>query len=220
MGKRSLILIALLLAGAMPVWAQRGHTDLIIDAEGVRSTGHTEISRRAGTVSFDPRFDTGGGLGVGLDYYMSQHVSLEGKVSAVVSHVRIVSVGSDTVTKLDLGREQLYPVTALLKWHFTPTQTAIQPYIGAGVGHVVIRNIDRADLARLGASQIRFNDPTGLVVAAGLLLRTSHRWGLSADARYIPLETKSTVTAVGSGAPSERINLKPLIVGFGIAYRF
>jgi outer membrane protein W len=219
MHQRSLVLFALLLSGAMPAWAQKGHTDLIIDAEGVRSTGSTEVGTQAGA-SFDPRFRTGGGLGVGLDYYMSQHVSLEGKVSAIVSDVRIVSVRSDTVTKLDLGHEQLYPVTALLKWHFTPTQTAIQPYIGAGVGHVILRNIDRSDLARLGASEIRFDDPTGLVVAAGLVFRTSRRWGFSADARYIPLETKSTVTAVGSATPAERINLKPLIVSFGIAYRF
>jgi outer membrane protein W len=203
----------------MPAWAQKGHTDLIIDVEGVRSTGSTEGAGQVGT-SFDPRFQTGGGLGLGLDYYMSQHVSLEGKVSGVVSNVRIVSVRADTVTKLDLGHEQLYPVTALLKWHFTPTQTAIQPYIGAGVGHVILRNIDRSDLARLGASELRFDDPTGLVVAAGLVLRTSRRWGFSADARYIPLETKSTVTAVGSSAPAERLELRPLIVGFGIVYRF
>jgi outer membrane protein W len=174
MRRRPWILFVLLLAAALPAWAQRGHTDLIIDVEGVRSTATTEVPGQSG-VSFEPRFKTGGGLGVGLDYYMSQHVSLEGKVTGIISDVQIVAVRSDTVTRLDLGHEQLYPVTALLKWHFTPIQTAFQPYLGAGVGHVVIRNIDNSALTALGASEIRFNDPTGFVVAAGVLLRTSSK---------------------------------------------
>jgi len=219
MRRLTLLSISILLL-ASRLAAQTGTMDLIIDTEGVRRTGHTRVEFRPGTTALDPQFKTGGGLGVGLDYFLGDHFSLEGKVAGLVTRVHLRFIGADTVSTLDLKDAQLYPITAIIKWHFTPMRAAFQPYLGAGVGHVILRDIDTSTLRTINARELHFKDPTGLVVAGGVLVRVSRRWALSADARYIPLETKSTASLVGTNAETADLNLRPLMVGFGLAYRF
>src|SRR5205085_4219062 len=72
---------------ATPVMAQR-RVDLIFDVEGVRQNSKpsqfTPNERR-----FEPRFNTGGGLGLGVNWFMSDRLSLEAKASLLSSSVRL-----------------------------------------------------------------------------------------------------------------------------------
>ena len=210
---RRVATIVLLLAFAAPLLAQR-RVDLIIDAEGVRRTGrNTEFS--PGQTRFEPSFATGGGAGLGIDWFVSDRVSLEVKVAAVASKLRVRTVGSDFILVADLGRAQIYPVTALLKWHMNE-HGALRPYIGAGAGHIILRDVEKKTARFTG---ITFQDPTGLVLDAGLLLNLSKRWALSGDVRYVPIETSSRATFAGTSSSVE-LNVRPLIAGFGVAFHF
>jgi outer membrane protein W len=69
------------------------------------------------------------------------------------------------------------------------------------------------------ATGIHFDDPRGLVVDGGLEVNLSKRFGIYGDARYIPVETKSTASFVGTTS-AVQMNVRPLIVSGGIAWRF
>lgn len=208
--KRLLAALALMLA-ASPLAAQRA-LELIVDAEGVRRTAE-DVQFAPGRTRFVPTFATGGGVGAGVNLWLSDRVSLEAKVAGVESHLTVRSAGSDFVVNADLGHAQIYPVTAVVQWHPLEHGT-LRPYVGIGAAHIILRDIEhRSDL------NVRFNDPTGLVVDGGFRLRFSGKWSVIADARYVAIETRTKATFVGTSAATE-LHVRPLIVGIGVAYRF
>jgi len=209
---KQLLAFLVVAAIAAPAFAQR-HVEFFVDAEGVRPG--SKATFEPNVVRFEPKFDTGGGLGGGINLFFTDRVSLETKVAALESRLHLRRSGSDFVTVADLGYAQIYPITALLQWHMLEG-TAIRPYIGAGVGYVIMRNISRQTF---GLSGVKFDNPTGLVVDGGLELSLSKRWSVLGDARYTPIETRSNVTFVGAGSTA-RVDVKPLVVSAGIAYRF
>jgi outer membrane protein len=211
---KRLVTIALVLAAAIPLAAQR-RVDLILDLEGVRRTGKNDDTFAPGTLQFRPEFKTGGGLGGGVNWFFSDRLSMELKAAGFGSHLRVRATGSDFVTNIDLGTAQIYPISAILQWHMTEHGT-LRPYLGAGAAHIILHNINRQAGVINGVS---FQDPTGLVVDGGLELRMSPRWSLGADARYVPIESESRATFGGSNA-SVRMHVKPLIASFGIAYHY
>ena len=106
-------------------------------------------------------------------------------------------------------------MTALLKWHVLE-HGSLRPYLGLGVAYVILRDIERHTMRFSG---ITFQDPTGLAIDGGLLLDLSKRWALSGDVRYVPIETSARASFSGTQSSVE-LNVRPLIVGFGIAYHF
>ena len=86
------------------------------------------------------------------------------KVAGLASRLHLRRIGSDFAAVADLGYAQIYPITALLQWHMLEHGT-FRPYVGAGAGHVILRNIDKR---AIGTTGITFGDPTGLVVDGGL----------------------------------------------------
>ena len=198
---------------AVPLMAQR-RIDFLIDAEGARRTGHNESFTPG--IRFDPEFGTGGGAGAGLNFFLTDRVSIEAKGAALESRLRVRIVGSDFIATANLGRAQIFPISALLQWHLSEHGT-IRPYLGAGVAHVILRDVNRSVTS--SATGIHFKDPTGLVVDGGLEFNLSKRFGIYGDARYIPVETKSTASFVGTTS-SVQMNVRPLIVSGGMAWRF
>ena len=198
---------------ATPMFAQRG-VDLILDAEGVRRTGTTSISPGTQLV---PEFSNGWGAGAGLNVWLSGRLSIEAKASGFRSRLRAQTIGSDFVGEVDLGHAQIYPIMAVLQWHPVEHGT-VQPYIGVGAAHVILKNVNR-EISEIGASGIEFSDPTGLLLDAGLRMHISNKWDVIGDVRYMPVETRGNTRLTGTSS-SVRLQVKPLIAGFGVAYRF
>ena len=206
--------VALLtLLAAAPLMAQR-RIELLIDAEGARRTGHNESFTPG--FRFDPEFGTGGGAGIGLNFFITDRVSIETKAAALESNLRVRIVGTDFIATANLGHAQIFPISAVLQWHLSEHGT-IRPYLGAGVAHVILHDVNRS--VGPSATGIHFKDPTGFVVDGGLEFNLSKRFGIYGDARYIPVETKSTASFTGTTS-SVKMNVRPLIVSAGIAWRF
>lgn len=204
------VVALVLLLSAMPLFAQR-RVDLIVDFEGVRRAAKTEFVPNE--TRYIPTFDDGGGIGGGVAWYFSDRIALEVKVAAMRAHLQVRRTGGDFVINADLGDAQLYPITAVVQWHPVEHGT-FRPYVGIGAGHVILRNIEKRASA---IERVEFEDPTGLVVNAGLLVPLTKRWSLSADARYIPIETQAR--AVFSGGTTD-LDVRPLMAAFGFAYHF
>ncbi len=211
--KLSLIVAALVFFAATAIAQQR--VDIFFDVEGVRRTGNT-TDFTPGVTRFEPQFKTGGGVGGGLNFFFSDRVSLEAKVAGLASKTRVRIIGSDFVGTADLGWAQLYPISAVIQWHLLE-RGAIRPYIGAGVVYTILRNVNKQ--VGLGAMGIRFKDPTGVVVDGGLEFSLGKKWSILGDARYVPMETTSRVTFPGTTSRLD-MHVRPLIVSFGLGYRF
>jgi outer membrane protein W len=206
--------IALLtILAAAPLMAQR-RIDFLLDAEGARRTGQNETFTPG--IRFDPEFGTGGGAGAGVNFFLTDRVSIEAKAAALESKLRVRIVGSDFIATANLGRAQIFPISAVLQWHLSQ-HGMIRPYLGAGVAHVILRDVNRSVTS--SATGIHFKDPTGVVVDGGLEFKLSKRFGIYGDARYIPVETKSAASFVGTSS-SVQMHVRPLIVSGGIAWRF
>jgi outer membrane protein len=210
---QKLLAAALLALVAMPLAAQR-RVDVIFDVEGVRSNSKPKEFTPNET-RFEPRFGTGGGLGFGVNWFFSDRVSLETKAAVLESKIKVRTTGSDFIAFADLGRAQIYPITAILQWHLNE-HGAIRPYIGAGAGYTILRDIEKS---ASGFSGVSFDDPIGLVVDGGLEWRLSKKWGLNGDVRYIPIETSSRARFVGTSSSVE-LDSRPLIASAGIVYHF
>ncbi len=209
---KQFVVCLIALSIAAPALAQRGLV-IFVDAEGVRRSNHVQFEPNA--TRYEPQFNNGGGVGGGINWFFSDRVSLELKAAALETRLRVRLTGSDFFLIGDLGYAQLYPITALLQWHMLEG-TALRPYIGAGAGYVIVRNIEKR---ALGITGVNFDDPTGLVVDGGLELALSRRLSFFGDARYTPIETRSKVTFLGPNETA-RIDVKPLVVSVGVAYRF
>ncbi len=204
--------LALAFLVAAPAAAQH-RVDLFFDVEGVRRS--RDVQFQPDTVMYEPQFDRGGGLGGGVNVFFTSRVSLELKAAGLASEMRVRRSGPDFVAIIDVGYVQIYPITALLQWHMTD-QGSFRPYLGAGAGYVILRNIDKNVI---GASAVEFEDPIGFVVNGGVQIPFSKRFSVTADARYTPIETESEVRFVGTTSVA-RIHVRPLIVSFGLAYHF
>lgn len=203
-------LLTFVAVGAM---AGDRRVEVIVDAEGVHRTGTTEIVPNQ--VSYEPQFDSGGGAGLGVAWFVSGRFAFEVKVAGLASQLTIRRTGSDFITVGELGYAQIYPVTALLQWH--PIDGgSFRPYLGIGAAHVILRNIDKS---AGGVTGVEFDDPTGLVVNAGLRIPFSSRWSLNGDARYVPVETRGRARFTGTSASAD-IGVRPLILAVGLVYRF
>jgi outer membrane protein W len=209
---KSVVVIAVALV-TLPLFAQR-RLDVFFDFEGVRRTG--KATNFTGGTRFEPSFQSGGGIGGGFNLFVSDRLSFEAKVAALETKSRIRVVGSDFIATADLGWAQIYPISAVMQWHLLEHGT-IRPYIGAGVVHTILRNINE----RFGpsATGVHFKDPNGLVLDGGLEFNVARRWKLLADARYVPIETKSRTTFPGTTSTVD-LSVRPAIVSFGLGYRF
>lgn len=211
---KKLLFLSLLLV-ASPTFGQR-RIDFLFDLEGVHRSGKTR-SFSPGSVRFEPSFNNGGGIGAGLNFYLSDRVSLEAKVAGIESAMHVRIIGQDSVQNIDLGHGQIYPISAILQWHPVEHGT-FRPYIGAGAVHTILRNINR-QIPGSSATGIRFHDPTGVAVDGGVELSLGSKWSLYGDARYVPLESKGRATFVGANSVTE-LSVRPLIVSTGVAYHF
>jgi outer membrane protein W len=210
---KKLAIAVAIFACALPAAGQR--LDLFVDAEGVRRTG-TDRNFTPGVTRFEPQFNTGGGVGAGLNWFITDRVSLEGKVAGLGSKLRVRIIGSDFVAVADLGYAQIYPISALIQWHLLE-RGAFRPYIGGGAAHVILRNVNK----QVGGSAtgIRFKDPTGVVLDGGLEWNLGKKWSLYGDTRYIPIETKSRATFTGTSSSLD-LSVRPVIVSFGVSFHF
>jgi outer membrane protein W len=211
---KRLCFLLLLMTVARPLAAQRT-LELILDAEGVRRTGQTLAAR--GTQQLTPNFGNAWGAGGGLNLWLSDRISVEGKIAGLVSHLHVQMRGSDFVVNADMGHAQIYPVMAVVQWHPVEHGT-MRPYLGVGAAHIIMRNVNE-QVGSSPATGIHFSDPTGLLLDAGLRLNMSKRWSFTGDVRYVPVETHGRTTFPGTES-SVRFDMKPLIVSFGTAYRF
>lgn len=209
--KRTAVCLFAMVMSALPLAAQR-RVDLIVDVEGVHRQSGIDAGE-SGAI-YTPEFDNGGGIGAGVNVWMTGRVSLEVKAAVLASNMQLRFINGDAVAILDVGYVNMIPISAVAQWH-PFEEGAVRPYFGAGVVYVMMEDVE----ARGQTPRTEFGSDTGLLLNAGLRVPLSKRWALTGDARYVPVETRGNVR-FGDSETGGDLDVRPLVVGFGVAYTF
>ncbi len=144
-----------------------------------------------------------------ITYFFTKNIAAELILGTTPHNVDAKGTG---LGDLDLGHIWLLPPTLTLQYHFAP-EAKIRPYIGAGVNYTIFYG--------QGGEQSPINDVSydngfGWALQAGIDMPISEHWMLNVDVKQIFLSTTATV----NGAIKADVDINPLLVGFGVGYRF
>ena len=162
----------------------------------------TDFSDAAGVA---PEVDDNTQLGVTFVYMYDNNIGIE--VLAATPFTHDISVGGDVV-----GETKHLPPTVSAQYYFNP-QSNVRPYVGLGLNYTTFFSSSTID--GLGGD-LDLDDSFGLAAQVGVDYDIDEKWFLSADIRYINIETTATVDAVGSSD----VDINPTVISIGAGFRF
>lgn len=185
-----------------------------------------DILLRARAIDVDPQVSSSVSV-VGGDIHASNNIvpevdgsyfftpNLAAELIAAVTYHNVKDVNS-VAGSLPLGSVRLLPPTLTAQWHFFPSGT-VNPYLGAGVNYTFFYGVKSSPLPIIYSTH--YSNNVGGALQAGADLRIARSLYLNFDVKKLFLSTDVTLgTAVGQ--VKAKVNLDPLLIGTGIAYRF
>lgn len=189
-------------------------------AQGVDWTGWVSWAELGSTDLEDPEFDvnlefeSSVGFGISANWFWWDRFSIELAAMALEPEAEVTVGGFDQ--ELDFGRLDMMPITLTFQAHLNP-DARFDPYIGLGAAYVMVDGLASDDLRELGTEEVEVDDEFTFLVNAGVGISISPNFGITIDARYIPLEP----VARAVDDPEELdLELNPLIISAGLRWRF
>jgi len=131
-----------------------------------------------------------------------------------------LSAYSGPVDGLDLGSVWIAESTITLRY-IVPLFGSWRPYLGAGVAGAYFFESDTSDEATaLGVDSVESNFGWGWLGQVGLLHRFSDQWIFTLDVKWLDLPIEVDLESSGPPLDTVELDLDPVIVGIGAAYRF
>jgi outer membrane protein W len=200
-------LAVLLVVSAVPMSAQG--TDFTLWASWVQLESHRFDDPE---FDIDLDFESSVGFGASANWFWGDHLSTELAVMSLNADAELSTGFPEGPVIFPLGSLDITPLMFTAQYHFSP-DSALDPYLGVGVAHVLTGDLlDESDPDAIPAE---FDDETGVLFNAGIGFSVTPNFGLTLDARYIPLEP--TVT---DDLDEFKVELNPLIVSAGLRWRF
>jgi outer membrane protein len=155
-------------------------------------------------------------------YFFTENFSLE--LILGTSKHNVNTVGSDLTavagpasTNVDLGSVWLLPPTLTAQYHFNYDN--FRPYVGAGINYTIFYSVNAGNTIK----DVSYDNAFGFAFQGGLDYDLNDKWFLNIDAKYILLNTDVTVDAsnlaAGLSIPA-KVDINPLLIGFGVGMRF
>ena len=121
---------------------------------------------------------------------------------------------------LDIGSVWIAEGTISLRY-MVPLFGSWRPYVGAGVaGAYFFESDTTSEAAALGIDSVESDFGYGFVGQVGLLYRFSDSWILTLDLKWIDLPIDVDLESSGPPIDTVEMDLDPVIIGLGAAYRF
>lgn len=159
-----------------------------------------------GAAGVSPSVDSNTQLGATFVYMIDNNIGFEVLAATPFSH-DVSATGLGVV-----GETKHLPPTFSIQYYFNP-ETKLRPYIGAGINYTTF--FDSETIPALGGD-LDIDDSFGLAVQAGVDYDIDDKWFVTADVRYISIETTATVAAVGSSD----VDINPTVFSIGVGYKF
>lgn len=157
-----------------------------------------------------PKVDDNTQLGVTFVYMYDDNIGFEVLAATPFSHdISIDGVGKIAETKH-------LPPTVSVQYYFNP-KTNLRPYVGLGLNYTTFFS-EKATLTTPIDLQgdLELDDSFGLAAQLGVDYDINAEWFLTADIRYINIET----TATNSVAGSSDVEINPTVISIGAGFRF
>lgn len=145
-----------------------------------------------------------------ITYFFDKHWAAE-LILAVTPHEI-----THTPTGLDIGEVWLLPPTLTVQYHFQPDDPDFRPYVGAGINYTIFFGHDGADPAIFDAD---FDPSFGFALQAGFDIPIDEHWSINVDVKKVWINTDVQLDT-GLGPVAADVDINPLIVGVGVAYRW
>ncbi|MEA1787444.1 OmpW family outer membrane protein [Arenibacter sp. GZD96] len=146
-------------------------------------------------------------------YFITKNWALELILATSNHDVKAVNTAAGTI---ELGDVWLLPPTLTVQYHFTGG--VLKPYLGAGLNYTIFYGADEGPVA----DDVEYDNSVGIAFQAGVDFNLSDRWFLNLDIKKIFINTDATVnatTALGATVGAD-VDIDPLVLGFGVGYRF
>ena len=208
------ITLLLLLLMAVPMSAQDRAFDLTGYASWVDTSSEGTLDETTSN-PVDINFDGTLGYGIAANIFF-------GRLSTEFAIVRVesdVSVRQRAVNNAGDTQAEMMPITAVLQFHLAPNGR-FDPYVGAGAAYVLIDDVDAPDeLSNLDFESLDFDDDVGLALNAGVGIKLTDNFGITLDAKYVPLESSARAVRPGDAA-DVKFDINPVILSGGLSLRF
>ena len=146
-------------------------------------------------------------------YFMSDNWALE-LIAASTKHS--AKVTDNTLGRtVELGTVRLLPPTLTLQYHFMPKKK-FSPYLGAGINYTFFFDIDKG--SDPAVNDVDYDNNVGAALQVGFDWQLDDHWSVNFDFKKLWLETDITVN--GGTINAYGADVSPIVIGFGIGYRF
>ena len=105
-----------------------------------------------------------------------------------------------------------------MQYHFYPTKS-LKPYVGAGLNYTIFYDVENGDT--LGMD---YKNNVGFALQGGVDYMLNDKYFLNFDIKKVFLKTDVDVDASnvvpGANSVPAKVNIDPLLIGFGIGMKF
>ena len=116
------------------------------------------------------------------------------------------------------------PPTVLLQYYPMNPDSAVQPYVGAGINYTTFFEEDLTSARKAqGFSDLELDDSWGLALEAGVDYMLTDKLLVNASVWYMDIETDATVkgpTALSISKTKVNVDVAPWVYMVGLGYKF
>lgn len=167
-------------------------------------------SAAVSALGLKPEVDNNTQLGATFVYMYSDNIGVEVLAATPFSH----DISLDGIGKI--AETKHLPPTVSAQYYFNP-QSKVRPFVGIGLNYTIFFS-EKATLTSPLDLQgdLKLDNSFGLALQAGIDYDIDDTWFLTADIRYINIET----TATNSVAGSSNVDINPTVISVGAGFRF
>lgn len=219
--KKTLLATSLLaLALAAPLAQAHQAGDIIVRAGAITVDPHEDSSavKIAGTPAAGTAatLDSDTQLGLNFAYMLSDNLAVELLAATPFEH----DIGTKGLGGLKLGSVKHLPPTLSLVYYPLASNSAFQPYVGAGLNYTWFFDDKLSSEAEgAGFRGLELDDSWGLAAQIGMDYMLTDNVMLNAQVRYIDIDTEGT-TYAGAAKVSVDVDVDPFVYMVGLGYKF
>ncbi len=146
---------------------------------------------------------------VDFSYFLTDNIAFELIAATTQNWIKL---NGTAIGNVKVGSTWVLPPTLTAQYHFMPKEK-FSPYLGVGLNYTLFYGSNAA----AGLNNLVLGNNVGYAVQAGFDYFLSDRMFLNADIKQIFLSTNAKVNG---GAVRAKVDLNPLILGFGIGWKF
>lgn len=181
--------------------------DILVRLRGIAVVPNESGSTRP--LNLDMKVNTSYAPELDASYFVTPNIAFE-LIAATTKHE--LKAGNNK-----LGSTWVLPPTLTVQYHFF-TEEYVIPYVGAGINYTVFY----AEDSKSPFSKLDVNNSVGYALQAGFDFKIPDGSGfyLNADFKYIFMSPNAHVNAGGTKIRTHAFDLDPMVIGFGIGYKF